>query len=103
MSINLVVAHKLEADPLVTYFKMNLIEKSPYVIYQGGEGVQLIVSGIGYDNAVSAVTFLAERQITSQKNSKGWINIGIAGHQTAGIGSIFTANKVVYQKNDVMI
>ena len=98
MSLNLVVAHRLEADPLVTYFKMNLIEKSPYTIYQGDGGIQLIVSGIGYDNAISAVTFLAERQITSQKNSKGWINIGIAGHQTAGIGSIFTANKVVYQK-----
>lgn len=97
-NLNLVIAHKLEADPLVAYFKMNLIEKSPYTIYQGKEGIRLIVSGIGFDNAVSAVTFLAERQKTTQRPSAGWINIGIAGHQTADVGSIFSIDKVVYEK-----
>ena len=96
--LNLVVAHKLEADPLTTYFKMDLVEKSPFVIYQGANGIQLIISGIGYVNAVSAVTFLAKRQKTSQSANMGWINIGIAGHRTAAIGSIFSANKIVYEK-----
>ncbi|MDG2141234.1 MAG: hypothetical protein P8K27_07025 [Gammaproteobacteria bacterium] len=96
--LNFLIAHKLEASPIVTHFKMELVEKSPYKIYQNKQGMRLIISGTGYNNAVRAVTYLAEADKPRGPASAGWVNTGIAGHKTAGIGSLFFINKIVYKK-----
>ena len=96
--LNFLIAHKLEADPIVAHFKMGLVEKYPYKIYQNKEGMRLIISGIGYNNAVRAVSYLAETDKPKSRASAGWVNAGIAGHKTAAIGSLFFINKIVYKK-----
>ena len=97
--LNFLIAHKLEASPIVAHFKMELVERYPYKIYQNKEGMRLIISGIGYNNAVRAVTYLAETDKPKSRASVGWVNAGIAGHKTAAIGSLFFINKIVYEEN----
>ena len=96
--LNFLIAHKLEASPIVAHFKMELVEKYPYKIYQNKKGMRLIISGIGYNNAVRAVMYLAETDKPKSRGSAGWVNAGIAGHKTAAIGSLFFINKIIYKK-----
>ncbi len=89
--LNLVIAHKLEAKPLVALLDMRQITKQP-PIYRGG-GLRLIVSGQGRHWAQEAVNFLAQQSHIS--SVQAWLNIGIAGHQTLELGQPLLANKIV--------
>ena len=51
-----------------------------------------MVSGIGRTHCAAAVTHLFHR--TAQRVDQAWLNIGIAGHQQAPIGSVLLASRI---------
>ena len=73
--INIVVAMKREANPLINYW--NLKKNSINFYFNKKKKINLKNSGIGKNKAEIATKFLAEK---SKKNSF-FLNIGIAGHK----------------------
>jgi hypothetical protein len=97
MPLNIVVAHDLEAKPLVKMFGLQRQTLGGYKLYQSSEGVSLIVSGMGTDAVKDATFFLGEQQKNDEGRLRAWLNIGIAGHKTAELGSSRLANKITEQ------
>ena len=56
----------------------------------------LIITGIGIQNAKKAVAKL--KQLNNNKDDI-WVNIGIAGHKTFKVGSIYEVKKVISSNN----
>ncbi len=54
------------------------------------QNIFLIITGIGIENAKKAVIKL--KQLNNNKDDI-WINIGIAGHKTFKVGSIYEEKK----------
>jgi hypothetical protein len=96
--INFVVAQKHEALPIIDYFELTLNEKRYRNIFSNAEkNVFLIISGIGIQNAKKAVVKL--KQLNNNKDDI-WVNIGIAGHETFKVGSIYEVKKVISRNNE---
>lgn len=94
-NVNLVVAHKLEAQPLIRSFSLNRLNNAPQApIYGNNNGVMLIVSGMGTRSAEAAVSQLHDYQSADPGGVAGWLNVGIAGHRSASIGQGLLAHKV---------
>lgn len=98
MPVNIVVAHGLEAKALV---KMLGLERnkasSDFVEYSNANGQHLLVSGIGKAAVAAAVTHLGEQQVSDDGEIRAWLNIGIAGHRDAPLGSGWLGNKITDQ------
>ena len=96
--INFLVALKHEALPIIDYFGLNLNDKKYRNIYSNVEqNVFLIITGIGIENAKKAVIKL--KQLNNNKDDI-WINIGIVGHKTLKVGSIYEVKKVISSNNE---
>ena len=93
-NINFVVAHKLEANPLIEYFNLKKFVKKPFQIFKNESGIQLIISGMGVTRASSAVEYMWELNRGGSSFKEGWINVGIAGHRTLKLGTCFVASKI---------
>ena len=92
-NINFVVAHKLEAKPLIEHFHLKKFIKEPFQVFKNESGIRLIISGMGTSHARSAVEYMW--QIDDGSFFKeGWINVGIAGHRTLDLGTCFLVNKI---------
>ena len=61
-NINIIVAHKLEAIPLIRHFKLKALTQRPYQVFTNDQGLRLIISGMGVRNTVSAVKYISEYQ-----------------------------------------
>ena len=97
-SINFVVAHKLEAKPLIRHFNLKAYTEKPYVIFKNKNGIRLIISGMGASNASNAVRYISELRGNRFGYSEGWINVGIAGHRDLELGTCFLVNKISSKK-----
>ena len=95
--INFLVALKHEALPIIDYFELTLNDKKYRNIFSNVEkNIFLIITGIGIQNAKKAVAKL--KQLKNNKNDI-WVNIGIAGHETFKVGSIYEIKKVISSNN----
>ena len=93
--VNIVVAHPLEAKALISMLGLRSQQSaSGYAQYGNSNGLQLIVSGIGKPAVSDAVTFLAGQQFNDDGQVRAWLNIGIAGHRDAALGSGWLVNKI---------
>lgn len=94
-SIRWVMALKQEAQPIIEYYKMKLLEgNNIFPIYKNyDQSHWLIISGIGRDNSASATSYLYEKSNSSKYTS--WINIGIAGGGKGDYGDICLVDKIV--------
>ena len=90
--INIVVAMKREATPLINYW--DLKENSKKFYSNKKKKINLIISGIGKKKSERATICLAEK---TNKNSF-FLNIGIAGHKDFKLGEIFLVSKVTDNK-----
>ena len=96
--LNLVVAHRLEARPLIELFE--LVEQegdSAFKTFANERGVSLVLSGMGKSAAAAATSDLAGRQQDDAEEGSvaAWLNIGIAGHRSLAVGTALRANKIV--------
>jgi len=79
-----------EARPLIDAFRLKrIIPESPFAVYRG-DGVFLIVSGIGVAASACAVGFL----LGQMDAPAAWLNVGIAGHANLAVGEAMLANKI---------
>lgn len=87
--MNIVTALHCEARPLIDFFALKCwSEAGGFQIYRSDK-VSLIVSGIGKLSAATAVGYLQ-----SLSPHKCWLNVGVAGHRNATLGSPFLANAI---------
>jgi nucleoside phosphorylase len=89
--VNVVVALKPEAKPLIEHYDLKLVKGAPFKHYQG-ENINLIISGLGSDLAAAACGYLFGLQ---QEAPAGWLNVGIGGHADLALGSLVVASAVV--------
>jgi adenosylhomocysteine nucleosidase len=107
--INILVAHLLEAKPLIKEFGLlKVFSKGESPIsgleqtYMNEDGVILLVTGMGKSAMTQGVQALYRWQLEYLGLEPGlaaiWLNIGIAGHRTAELGSGYLAHKIVDQE-----
>ena len=89
--VNLVVALRPEADPIIEHFDLKRQPSSRRVSIFANEGLTLAVSGLGKTAAANAV---ADLKSFNPDQVSAWFNIGIAGHQSLGIGEGYLVNRV---------
>ena len=90
--INIVVAMKREAVPLINYWNL---KENPKKFYSNKKKkINLIISGIGKKRAEKATIYLAEKT----NNNSFFLNIGIAGHKNYKLGEIILISKITDNK-----
>tara|TARA_B110000858_G_scaffold198514_1_gene266004 strand:+ start:18772 stop:19590 length:819 start_codon:yes stop_codon:yes gene_type:complete len=100
MSVNIIVAHGLEAKALVKMLELKRQKTcSEFLEYGNSNNLRLLVSGVGKEAVTAAVTYLGEQQALDNGESRVWLNIGIAGHRYAPLGSGWLGNKITDQNS----
>lgn len=81
-----------EARPLIDRYHLRAVySDSPFRLYAGASA-RLVVSGVGKVATAAAVAYAQAR---FADEPAPWLNIGIAGHARAAIGTAFVAHKIV--------
>ena len=96
--INLVVALKAEARPLIRHYELHDRHAGTTFPVYLGTGMALVVSGPGKAAAAAATAWL--QGITQGNKHNAWLNIGIAGHATYAIGDGRIANRITEHATD---
>ena len=89
--IHFVTALDCEARPLIRRYFLKPCGSYGRARFFASEKARLVVSGVGELRSAIATTALACRFPDS---GKIWLNVGIAGHRDAAIGSGFISNRV---------
>lgn len=90
--MNFVTAFLQEANPLIDELGLRKTEiPSPFQLYQSDKHM-LVISGLGKENTMLAVSFLHGHQPNA---SAAWLNIGLAGHGSKTLGSALQVVKSV--------
>ena len=87
----MVVALQAEARPLIDQFGLKKVDDITGFRCYRGTSCHLVISGHGTIAAAAAVGWLAAR---TSPNS-GWLNIGMAGHTSLPLETLFVAVEVV--------
>ncbi|MEE3288093.1 MAG: hypothetical protein VX249_07815 [Pseudomonadota bacterium] len=91
--MNLVVALRAEAQPLIEYFQLEAGSADGLFTIYRGESVWLVISGVGRVLAGAAVAHL--HLVSGGKADVPWLNVGIAGHRQLSIGDLLLASRIV--------
>ncbi len=94
-AINLLVSLDKEASTIIQHFGLQRDNRQHAWPLYCNDRLSLIVSGMGKINAAAACAWLQ-----AYSPSPCWINIGIAGHATAEIGSSWLVNKITDMDNN---
>jgi adenosylhomocysteine nucleosidase len=91
--VNLVVAHAVEAKPIIQQLGLKSVNGGAFRRYQA-QDVNLVVSGIGRVNAAAATAYLSAVTTDDSMYDPIWINAGIAGHKTFELGVSVIIRKI---------
>jgi hypothetical protein len=90
--VNFVVALAPEARTIIRHYKLKRVHSVfPFELYKN-DNIQLIVCGMGKNNAAVAAGYLAG--LSGTNSSQAWINVGIAGGDVGSIGEIALAKSI---------
>lgn len=90
--LNIVVALDAEAKPLIHHFRAaTRFDLHPFRVYVA-DFTRIIVGGIGAANAAAAAGFL--HGAFGCPSHDAWLNVGVAGHASAPLGSCWSILKV---------
>jgi len=89
--INLVVALKSEAAPLVRHYGMSRDRDASGFRVYATDDMRLVVTGVGKMNAAGGVAYLGGRDSAS---GRAWLNVGLAGHECLAVGTGTVAHKI---------
>lgn len=92
--LHIICALKCEANPLIRYFELEKSNHDKLFCYytNPGAGLSLTLSGVGKINAAAAVLYT--QTCLDGQPYDSWLNLGISGHATDPVGSIYLAHKV---------
>lgn len=93
MTVNLVVALATESRPLVDHFRLSEDRSAVGFRVFRGDGIRLVVTGMGRVACAAGVAALGERP--GEGGSAAWLNIGIAGHAGHAVGEGVHALSIV--------
>lgn len=88
--IHLVVALEAEARPLIEHYALGTVEERPFRMREG-EGMRLIVSGIGKAACAAATAYL---RASAGDGPAAWLNVGVGGQRELEVGTSILAHKV---------
>lgn len=91
--VNILVAHWLEAKPLVLQLGLRQQSGKPHRLFGNDQGVALLVTGSGKQAMAAGVGYLAGLQQV-QGAAPAWLNIGIAGHGETQVGTGVLVNRI---------
>ena len=97
MSINLLVALQAEAKPLIAHFRLKGLPPIAGFRCYGNDQINLLVTGVGGVAMAAGVMAQGLAGLSTGEaipSPVGWINIGIAGHQTLPLGSLTRVGKI---------
>jgi len=94
----IVAALRVEAKPLISHFRLKDITgaNAPFRLYRN-ERIVLIITGMGRVAAGAGVAYLAAEFKPDKKSC--WLNVGVAGHSTLGLGTSILAHKITSHAN----
>ena len=93
--VYLFAALACEAKPLIAYFKLKKhTEISAFAIYSNGS-ITLTVAGVGKSAMAAGVAYTMA--LFPAKSLAVLVNLGVAGHKSHELGSLFCAEKIVDQ------
>ncbi len=92
--INLVMALRSEARPFVDHFRLLKQNHTHGFSVYCGDGVRLIVTGIGKCAVRRACEYL---HASGGSSVQGWLNVGIAGHRDLAVGTGVRAIRIIDQ------
>ncbi len=92
VQLNFVTALPSEARPLVDHFKLGQAHRTNGITWYANDTIRLAVSGVGKSASAFAVGVLSGMHHAPTKAL--WLNVGIAGHRDAAIGSIGIAHRI---------
>ncbi len=93
-SVNLIVALKAEAQPLIEFFELKPLPVDETISIFSNHELTLALAGMGKSAAARAVDCVNN---TKQHCVNAWLNIGIAGHGEFDVGQGFLADRIVDQ------
>ena len=93
-SVNLIVALKAEAQPLIEYFELKPLPVNETISIFGNHELTLALTGKGKSAAAHAVQCVNKKK---QDCVNAWLNVGIAGHGVFDVGQAFMADRIVDQ------
>lgn len=96
--IYIVCALHCEAKPIIEKYKLSLIPDKAFRIFQKTE-MRVIISGIGKIETAAAMAYLYA--LDGEQTNVTWLNVGVAGHQSLELGSLFNINKVTEETTGV--
>jgi nucleoside phosphorylase len=102
-SLNILVALNCEARPLIDLYRLKKRSAKGLAWYRRSAdqsqlfNINLVISGIGALNMVSACSWLAAK--TEQENC-AWLNTGTAGHGTLPVGELVRVVHSIEQSSD---
>lgn len=90
--INLVMALHSEARPFIDHFRLHKQNHGHRFSVYRGDGLRLIVTGIGK----RAMRNACERLHAWDRSPvQGWLNVGIAGHRNLAVGTGVHATRII--------
>ena len=90
--IHLVVALACEARPVIDRYRLRGLGESRQSGIFEGDGLKLVVAGIGKQAAARGVRALDE--LEGPREPRAWLNFGLAGHREWAVGRAFLARLV---------
>ena len=100
--IKFLIALEAEAYPIVKFFNLKQCKNTniSYKVYEDEkEKIYLLVSGIGNKQASIGVHEL--NYFKDKDKNCLWVNLGLAGHKTYDMGSIYEVKKVINNKQSL--
>ena len=99
--INIMVALQVEAKPLVSHYRLKGLPPLAGFRRYGNDQITLLVTGVGSVAMAAGVMALGLSPPAAAGETDGgqtgWVNIGIAGHQSLPLASVAMAGKITDQ------
>ena len=99
MTLNIIVAHKPEAQGIINGMSMERDRKCPEHAIYAGENIKLGICGTGYQRC-RAMTKILQSGSSPSMSAGGrfdfWLNYGIGGSAGFGVGELVLADAVMY-------
>ena len=92
VQLNFITALPSEARPIIDRFKLGQPQRTNGITWYENADVRLAVSGVGKSASAFAVGVLSGMDRGSAQSL--WLNVGIAGHRDASLGTIGIAHRI---------
>lgn len=95
--LTVICALASEAQALIEHWRLPGLRERPFRVF-GDEQARIVISGIGSHACAAAVGYAAG--LREARANDIWLNLGIAGHGTHGLGTALLAARISHHGRD---